>query len=126
MPFNVAPEESKAIREEVIARLRKQFAEQYRTEIGDYRQEILDKLPSKKAELERAAKASAEEAEKIQMQMKEREAAELARKEQDRMAREREESKKAEIRKANAEANNLFDAALTAAPAYQQIGRAHV
>ena len=35
------------------------------------------------------------------------------------MAREREESKKAEIRKANAEANNLFDAALTAAPAYQ-------
>lgn len=119
MPFNVAPEESKAIREEVITRLRKQFAEQYRTEIGDYRQEILDKLPSKKTELERAAKASAEEAEKIQARMKEREAAELARKEQERIAREQEDAKKAELQKANTEANNLFDAALTAAPAYQ-------
>ncbi len=58
MPFNLTPDESRNIRGDVMRRLIVQFAEQYKFEIGDYRQEILDKLPSKKAELERAAKAS--------------------------------------------------------------------
>ena len=119
MPFNLTADESRNIRGDVMRRLIGQFAEQYRSEIGDYRQEILDKLPSKKSELERAAKASEEEAKRIAEEIKKREAAELARKEAERIAREQEEAKKKEVQKAGAEAASLFDLAQATAPAYQ-------
>lgn len=119
MPFNLTPDESRNIRGDVMRRLIVQFAEQYKFEIGDYRQEILDKLPSKKAELERAAKASEEESKRIAEEIKKREAAELARKEAERIAREQEEAKKKEVQKAGAEAASLFDLAQATAPAYQ-------
>lgn len=119
MPLNLSPDENRKIRADVMQKLIKQFSEQYKSEVGDYRQDILDKLPSKKTELERAAKASAEEAARIQQEIKQREAAELARKEQERIAREQEEAKKAEVQKANAEAANLFDMAQVTTQAYQ-------
>ncbi|MCM1077787.1 MAG: hypothetical protein NC411_10565 [Bacteroides sp.] len=115
----LSPEESGMIRSDVFRSLLPQFREQYRTEIGDYRQDILDKLPSKKAELERIAKADAEEAARIKAEMAKREAAEAARKEAERIAREQEEAKKAESLKANSDAVNLFNLAQSAAPAYQ-------
>ena len=118
LPYNLSPDESRQIREEMLNKLRPQFNEQYLTEIGDYRQEILDKLPSKKTELERAAKASAEEAARIQTEIEQREAAELARKEAERIAREKEESKKTEVKKANDEAANLFDLNKISTPTY--------
>lgn len=114
----ITPEESRQIRGEVFQSLLPQFRDQYRMEIGDYRQYILDKLPSKKTELERAAKASAEEKARIEAEMKAREAAELARKEQERIAREKEEAEKKKIQKAAAASENLFDLA-PASPAYQ-------
>lgn len=120
MPLNLPVEESRAICKEVLDSLVPQFREQYRVEIGDYRQQILDRLPSQKAELERAASAaSAEEAQKIRRAIARREAAERAAKEQERAAREREEARKAEARKASAQAAGLFDVARAATPAYQ-------
>lgn len=119
MPYNLSPDESRKIRVDVMSRLITQFAEQFKSEIGDYRQEILDKLPSKKAELSRAAKASEEEAKRIAEEIKKREAAELARKEAERVAREQEEAKKAEVQKAGAEAASLFDLTQATAQSYQ-------
>lgn len=119
MPYNLSPDESRNIRGDVMRRLTGQFAEQYRSEISDYRQEILDKLPSKKAELERAAQASAEEARRIAEEIKQREAAELARKEAERIAREQEEARKKEVQKAGAEAASLFDLTQATAQTYQ-------
>lgn len=115
----LTPEQSHAIREEVITSLIPSFRVQYKTEIGDWRQEILDRLPSKKTELERAAQADAAEAARIQAQIKAREASEAARKEAERIAREKDEAKKLEVRKANAEASNLFGMAMRTAPSYQ-------
>ncbi len=119
LPFNLSPDETRQIREDVFKSLFGQFSEQFSTEIGDYRQEILDKLPSKKTELERAAKADAEEAARIKAQLAEREAAEAAQKENERAAREREEAAKAAALKANSEAVDLFNLAQATTPVYQ-------
>lgn len=119
MPFNLTPDESRNIRGDVMRRLIGQFSEQFKSEIGDYRQEILDKLPSKKTELERAAKASEEEAKRIAEEIKKKEAAELARKEAERVAREQEEAKKKEVQKAGAEAASLFDLSRANVQTYQ-------
>lgn len=118
-PYNLTSDEARQICAEVMRSLIGQFSEQYKSEIGDYRQDILDKLPSKKAELERVAKADAGEAARIKAEMAKREAAEAARKEAERIAREKEEAKKAEALKANSEAVNLFNLAQATAPAYQ-------
>lgn len=118
-PYNLTSDEARQICGEAMRGLIGQFSEQYKSEIGDYRQDILDKLPSKKAELERVAKADAAEAERIKAEMAKREAAEAARKEAERIAREQEEAKKAEALKANSEAVGLFNLARVAAPAYQ-------
>lgn len=118
-PVGMTPEESQTLCAEIFQSLRPQFVEQYSTEINDYRQEILDRLPSKRAELERAAKANAQEAKRIKEQLAQREAAEAARKEAERLIREKEAAAKAEAMKANSEAVNLFNLAQTAAPVYQ-------
>lgn len=119
LPLNITPDEARQIREDVMKGLLAQFAGQYRMEIGDYRQEILDKLPSKKSELERASKASEDEAKRIAEEIRKREAAELARKEAERIAREQEEAKKKEVQKAGAKATSLFNIARTSANTYQ-------
>lgn len=119
IPVNLSADETRQIRADVLKGLMTQFFEQYRSEIGDYRQEILDRLPSRKSELERAAKANAEEAARIKAEIAQREAAETARKEAERVAREQEETKKAEVVKANSEAVNLFNLARDATPQYQ-------
>lgn len=118
-PYNLTTDEARKICGDAMRGLLGQFAEQYKAEIGDYRQDILDRLPSKKAELERVAKADAAEAARIKAEMAKREAAEAARKEAERIAREKEEAKKAEAMKANSEAVNLFNLAQASTPAYQ-------
>lgn len=113
LPFNLTPEESRAIRDEAFHSCLGQFTEQFRYEVGEYRQDLIDKLPSKKVELERAAKASAEEKARIEAEMKLREQQEAARKEQERMEREREEAARAEAAKSSAVANDLFSLTAT-------------
>lgn len=111
LPYNVSPEETKAIRDEVFRKLRPSFEEQFAFEVDEYRREILDKLPSKKVELERMAEADAAEAARLKAEMAKREAEEAARKEQERQKAEAEAKQKAELDKANAEMSGLFGVA---------------
>lgn len=118
LPFNLSADESHSICSGILEELMPGFREQYRTEIGDYRQEILDRLPSRKAELERAAAATADEKVRIEAEVKARESAELARKEQERIAREQEESRRKEAEKAAAEGAGLFATAAATRTVY--------
>lgn len=111
LPYNVSPEETKAIRNEVFRKLLTSFEEQFVFEVDEYRREILDKLPSKKIELERMAEADAAEAARLKAEMAKREAEEAARKEQERQKAEAEAQQKAELDKANAEMSGLFGVA---------------
>lgn len=111
LPYNVSSEETKAIRNEVFRKLLPSFEEQFVFEVDEYRREILDKLPSKKIELERMAEADAEEAARLNAEMAKREAEEAARKEQERQKAEAEAQQKAELDKANAEMSGLFGVA---------------
>ncbi len=110
-PYNLTIEETKAIRGEVFGKLRPGFEEQFEFEVGEYRREILDKLPSKKIELERMAEADAAEAARLKAEMAKREAEEAARKEQERQKAEAEAKQKAELEKSNAEMAGLFQMA---------------
>lgn len=110
-PYNITPEEAKAIRNEVFQKLLPSFEEQFVFEVDEYRREILDKLPSKKIELERMAEADAAEAARLKVEMAKREAEEAARKEQERQKAEAEAAQKAELDKSNAEMAGLFSMA---------------
>lgn len=97
------------IETETKQKLHKQFIEQYIAEVGDNLDYILDRLPSKKANLEKMAKANAEEAARIKAEMEARQKAEAERMEQERAAREAEEKRKAEMERGAAEMKSLFD-----------------
>lgn len=111
LPYNVSPEEARLIRFEVFRKLFTSFEEQFVFEVDEYRREILDKLPSKKIELERMAEADAADAARLKAEMAQREAEEAARKEQERQKAEAEAQQKAELDKANAEMSGLFGVA---------------
>lgn len=110
IPANIAPQEAVTISSAVFSVLRPKFEEQYTWEVGDYRQEILDKLPSKKTELERIAQADAAEAERLKADIARREAEEAARKEKERIEKERLEKEAAELKRQNSEMDGLFGA----------------
>lgn len=111
LPYNLTPEEAKEIRNVTFQRLLPNFEEQFVFEVDEYRREILDKLPSKKIELERMAEADAAEAARLKAEMAKREAEEAARKEQERQKAEAEAKQKAELDKSNAEMAGLFQMA---------------
>lgn len=108
LPYNVSPDEAKEIRNEVFQRILPSFEEQFVFEVDEYRTEILNKLPSKKVELERIAAADAAEAARIKAELAQREAEEAARKEKERQLAEAEAQQKADLDKANAEMSGLF------------------
>ena len=112
-PHNLTPEEAKEIRNVAFQRLLPNFEEQFVFEVDEYRREILDKLPSKKIELERMAEADAAESARLKAEMAKREAEEAARKEQERQKAEAEAKQKAEMDKSNAEMAGLFRMAQT-------------
>lgn len=111
LPYNLTPDEAKAIRNEAFQKLLPRFEKQFVFEVDDYRNEILDKLPSKKIELERMAEADAAEAARLKAEMTKREAEDAARKEQERQKAEAEARQKAELDKSNAEMAGLFSMA---------------
>lgn len=111
IPHNVPADTARTIRDEEFDKLHQQFVKQYRFEIGEYRQDILDKLPSKKAELQRLAQATNEEAERIRADLARREAEESERKAREREQAEADARRQAELAKANAQAISLFDTA---------------
>lgn len=117
-PIQLSADECAAIRRESLTQLRPFFAEQYRFEMEDLRYDTLDRLPSKKAELERAATASAEEAARVKAELAAREAEDVARRERERQAKAEAERQQAELAKAKAEMNEAFTAASMAVPVY--------
>ena len=103
------------VEKEIKQKLAKQFEEQYLAEVGDTVDYTIDRLPSKKANLERIAKANAEEAARIKAEMEARQKAEAARMEKERAAREAEAKAKAEMEKQTAEMTSLFNQQATVA-----------
>lgn len=118
LPLEISREECKKILEETRASLEPQFKEQYTYEIEANRDDLFNRLPSKKRALEAIAKAGAEEAERRRAEIAAREAEEARRKEEERKAREEEERKRAELARQNSEMEGLFGQAAASTPTY--------
>lgn len=108
------------VRTSIALKLMEQFTKQYEFEVGDYRDNILDTLPSKKTELERMAKANAEEQARLAAELKAREAAEAKRIEAERKRKEEEEAAKKKMQQEAAEVGNLFGQQAIVTPAGYQ------
>ena len=106
------------IENELKHTLYKQFNDQYAAEVGDTVNDAIDRLPSKKANLERMAQANAEEAARIKAEMEARQKAAAERAAKERAEREAEERRKAELERKVAEMTSLFDGQ-AAVSAYQ-------
>ena len=108
IPAGVSFDELRKAESEISARLAKQFKEQYEFEVDSTKQYIIDRLPSKKANLERMAQASAEEAARIKAEMEARQRREAEEQEAERRRKEEEEKQKAEMARQQAEMESLF------------------
>lgn len=113
-PVELSPEECRAIQAGVMAGMLERFREQYRFEVQSTCEDILDRLPSKRRELERMAKASVEDAARIKAEMEAKERAEAARKEAERREREQREAAAAQLAAQKKEMDGLFGMAETA------------
>ena len=118
-PSELTPEECRAIQANVMAGLVNRFKEQFPFEVQSTRDDILDRLPSKKKELERIAKSSAEEAAKIKAAMEAKEREEAARKEAERKEREKTEATAAQLAAQKQEMDGLFGMPVAAPASYQ-------
>lgn len=108
IPANISVDELRQFETDTKERLGKQFTEQYTAEIQDNKDFILDRLPSKKANLERMAQADATEAARVKAEMEERQRKEAEEREAERKRKEEEEKQKAEMARQQAEMNGLF------------------
>lgn len=115
----LSPEEARTIAAEVKQKIQQRFKEQFTFEISTNRDDILDRLPSKRKELERIAKANKEEAERIKKQMEERERKEAEQREKERAEREAKEKAAAELAAQKQEMDGLFGAAEIQVNQYQ-------
>lgn len=104
----------------ILNLLMPQFAEEFKFEIGDYRDTLTDALPSKKAELERMQKANDEEKKRMEAELKAHEAAEARRVEEDRKRKEEEETAKKKMQQEAAEIGSLFTQQAVVTPAGYQ------
>ena len=108
IPANISVDELRQFETDTKERLGKQFTEQYTAEIQDNKDFILDRLPSKKANLERMAQADAAEAARVKAEMEEHQRKEAEEREAERKRKEEEEKQKAEMARQQAEMNGLF------------------
>ncbi len=118
-PAELTTDECRAIQASVMAGLAGCFAEQYPVEVQGTRDDIIDRLPSKKKELERIAKASAAEAARLKAEMEAKEQAEAARKEAARAEREKQEAAAAQLATQKQEMDGLFGLPVAAPATYQ-------
>lgn len=118
-PYNVDEAQCAHIREETIQRITPAFLQKYREQITETKQSYLVTLPSKKAELERAAAASADEAERIRQQIAERDRQEAERKQHALAEQQERERQQAELAKQQAAVAGAFDASAATMPSYQ-------
>jgi hypothetical protein len=119
LPAALSPDEVRAIAADVKQRLLQRFNEQYAFEVSATRDDISDRLPSKRKELESIAQADAEQAARIKAQMEERERKEAEQREKERAEREAKEKAAAELAAQKKEMDGLFDAAQLGEVAYQ-------
>lgn len=109
----------KAIKNEVATVKKKEFSERYTFELADLKQSIIDRLPSRRKELEeleelsRTNAAAAAEAEE---KRKQQEAEEKAKQDQERKKREADARAKADADKAAAEVQAAFDFSAASVP----------
>ncbi|MDE7377503.1 MAG: hypothetical protein K2N13_00895 [Paraprevotella sp.] len=118
-PAELTPDECRAIQANVMAGMVNRFKEQFPFEVQSTRDDILDRLPSKKKELERMAKASAEDAAKIKADMEAKEREEAVRKEVERKEREKQEAAAAQLASKKQEMDGLFGLPVATPVGYQ-------
>ncbi len=118
-PAELSPDECRAIQASVMAGLVERFKEQFPFEVSGTRDDIQDRIPSKRKELERIAKASAEGAARIKADMEVRERAEAVRKEAERAEREKQEAAAAQLAASKQEMDGLFGAPVATPATYQ-------
>lgn len=119
IPAGVTVDEIRKAEIETKERLAKQFKEQYEFEVDSTKQYIIDRLPSKKANLERMAQASAEEAARIKAEMEARQRKEAELQEAERRRKEEEEKQKAEMARQQSEMESLFGQQAVVSSGYQ-------
>lgn len=119
IPAGITVDEIRKAEIETKERLAKQFKEQYEFEIDSTKQYIIDRLPSKKTNLERMAQASAEEAARIKAEMEERQRKEAEEQEAERRRKEEEEKQKAEMARQQSEMESLFGQQSIVSSGYQ-------
>lgn len=125
-PAGVSITELKQAEAEAKQTLSPKFSEQYSTEIQDTKDYVIERLPSKKANLERIAKASAEEAQRMKAEMEARRQREAAEAEAERRRKEEEQKRAAEMERAATEAATLFDtqeAVMPSAPTKAKVAK---
>lgn len=109
IPVGISIDEVLQAEASVRNQLAQYFAQTYECQIETARLYILDRLPSKKANLERMAQASADEAARIKAEMEARQRKEAEEQEAERRRKEEEEKQKAEMARQQAEMGNLFN-----------------
>lgn len=119
IPAVITVDEIRKAEIETKERLAKQFKEQYEFEIDSTKQYIIDRLPSKKTNLERMAQASAEEAARIKAEMEARQRKEAEEQEAERRRKEEDEKQKAEMARQQAEMESLFGQQAVVSSGYQ-------
>lgn len=119
LPAGITIDEIRNAEIETNERLAKQFKEQYEFEIDSTKQYIIDRLPSKKTNLERMARASADEAARIKAEMEARQRKEAEEQEAERRRKEEEEKQKAEMARQQSEMESLFGQQSIVSSGYQ-------
>ena len=120
--YYLSGEARTAIKNEVAAMKKKEFAEKYTFEIEELKQSLLDRMPSKRKALEEEselAKQNAELAAKVEAERKRREQEESAKVEAERKRQEDAAKVKAEAEKQTAAAQAAFNFMNEAAPVTQ-------
>lgn len=118
-PAGITPEEIQSMEEAIKSDLGGQFAGQYLFDVNTAKQSVLDRLPSKKANLERLAKASAEDAARIKAEMEERRRKDAEEQEAALRRKEEEERQRMEMQRKQAEMEGLFNSQAAAQEGYQ-------
>lgn len=108
MPNGIELAENKKIVEEIKTSLRQIFTEQYAFDVVDYANNLLDRLPSKRKELERIAQSNAAEAAHLREELERKEREEAMRKEREIREAEAKEREKAEFAAKANEMDSLF------------------
>lgn len=108
IPAGVGGDEFREAEAEVKEGLCDQFRKQYSFDVQDTRDYILDRLPSRRKELERIAAAGVEEAERMREELEARRVKEAVAEEDERSRKEAEERRRRELERRQAETVGLF------------------